>query len=534
MARLLLALGFAAVALAADATETDDPPVYEPPKTLEGAHFFEPFLSKYGAFVPSKDAAFDGEWAHETHKHDGLAGDMGLVVSSPAKKHAVSTLFSAPFDPKGSGGLVVQYELQLKNRLQCGGAYIKLLSASKELSQDGFKAETPYTIMFGPDNCGSTNKVHFIVRHRNPRSGEWEEKHLVGPPSPEVGDGLTHLYTAIVGTDNSVKLLVDNKQVKTASLLSKTDFKPPVNPEKVIDDPTDSKPEDWIDDPKMDDPEAKKPDDWDEDAPPRIADPNDEKPAAWLDDAPLRVPDPHATPPDDWDVDEDGEWEAPLVDNPDCSGEGKGCGEWKAKEIANPEYKGKWRASRVDNPAYLGVWKPRQVDNPHYFEDDAPWAMAPIGGIGIELWTMQSGILFDNIVLAGSADVAAAIAASAFEPRAAAEKASKQQAAQKDGGVMAKLKFYAGTALDWCLENAMLVGATLCLGVLPLLLFCCLGGKKKEEEEAPAEQPSTTAAASSEPGPSSAGAADAAEDTPEKATGGKKAAGGKKRTPKTE
>ena len=159
--------------------------------------------------------------------------------------------------------------------------------------------------------------------------------------------------------------------------------------------------------------------------------------------------------------------------------------------------------------------------------------MAPIGGIGIELWTMQSGILFDNIVLAGSADVAAAIAASAFEPRAAAEKASKQQAAQKDGGVMAKLKFYAGTALDWCLENAMLVGATLCLGVLPLLLFCCLGGKKKEEE-APAEQPSTTAAASSEPGPSSAGAADAAEDTPEKATGGKKAAGGKKRTPKTE
>merc|ERR1719263_193790 len=84
--------------------------------------------------------------------------------------------------------------------------------------------------------------------------------------------------------------------------------------------------------------------------------------------------------------------------------------------------------------------------------------MAPIGGIGIELWTMQSGILFDNIVLAGSADVAAAIATSAFEPRAAAEKASKAQAAQKEGGVMAQLKFYAGAAFAWCLENAMLVG----------------------------------------------------------------------------
>jgi len=537
MARVFLVLGF--LALSADATETDDTPAYEPPKTLEGAHFFEPFLSQYGAFEPSKDPAFEGEWGHETHKHDGLVGDMGLVVSSPAKKHAVSTLFAAPFDPKASGGLVVQYELQLKNRLQCGGAYIKLLSASKELSQDGFKAETPYTIMFGPDNCGTTNKVHFILRHRNPLSGEWEEKHLVGPPSPEVGDGATHLYTAIVGTDNSVKLLVDNKQVKTASLLSKTDFKPAVNPEKIIDDPADSKPEEWVDEPKMDDPESKKPDDWDEDAPPRIADPAEEKPAAWLDDAPLKVHDPKATPPDDWDVDEDGEWEAPMVDNPDCSGAGKGCGEWKAKQIANPEYKGKWHAPKVDNPAYLGLWKPRQVDNPHFFEDDAPWAMAPIGGIGIELWTMQSGILFDNIVLTGSPEVAASIAASAFEPRAAAEKASKKEAAQKDGGVMAKVKFYAGTAFDWCLENAMLVGATLCLGVLPLLLFCCIGGKKKAPAAAAEPSPSSSAggekkaAASSEPGPSSASAADAADDTPEKAAG-KKAGGGKKRTPKTE
>merc|ERR1719162_1994594 len=258
--------------------------------------------------------------------------------------------------------------------------------------------------MFGPDNCGNTNKIHFILRHRNPLSGEWEEKHLVGPPSPEVSDGATHLYTAIVGTDNSVNLLVDNKQVKTASLLSKTDFRPSVNPEKIIDDAADAKPEDWVDEPK--------------------------------------VADPKATPPGDWDVDEDGEWEAPIVDNPDCSGEGKGCGEWKAAQIANPDYKGKWHAAKVDNPAYLGSWKPRQVDNPHYFEDETPYAMAPIGGIGIELWTMQSVILFDNIVLTSSPEVAANIAASAFEPRAAAEKASKKEDAKKDGGAMAKVKFY--------------------------------------------------------------------------------------------
>jgi len=32
--------------------------------------------------------------------------------------------------------------------------------------------------MFGPDKCGDTNKVHFILRHQNPVSKEWEEKHF--------------------------------------------------------------------------------------------------------------------------------------------------------------------------------------------------------------------------------------------------------------------------------------------------------------------------------------------------------------------
>jgi|EP01047_Picozoa_sp_COSAG01_P036379 hypothetical protein len=47
---------------------------------------------------------------------------------------------------------------------------------------------------------------------------------------------------------------------------------PSVNPPKQIDDPTDSKPEDWVDEAKIDDPEASKPDDWDEDAPMEIVD----------------------------------------------------------------------------------------------------------------------------------------------------------------------------------------------------------------------------------------------------------------------
>ena len=56
---------------------------------------------------------------------------------------------------------VVQVNLQ--NGQECGGAYLKLLSDSPDLSPAGFRDQTPYTIMFGPDKCGNDNKVRVFV-----------------------------------------------------------------------------------------------------------------------------------------------------------------------------------------------------------------------------------------------------------------------------------------------------------------------------------------------------------------------------------
>lgn len=346
-----------------------------------------------------------------------------MMVGDEARKHAVSTIFSTPVDPKDKG-LVVQYELHMKKNLLCGGAYMKLLTASDALTADGFVADTPYTIMFGPDKCGSTNKVHFILRHKSPMTGEWEEKHLTSTVMPKLSPSETHLYTAIVGTDNTVTILIDNVEVKKVSLLKDGDFSPNVSPPAEIDDPEDKKPSDWVEDAKMDDPEASKPEDWDEDAPYKIDDPEAKKPEAWLDDAPHEVPDPNAVAPSDWDEDEDGEWEAPIIDNPAC--EAAGCGEWTVPKIVNPEWKGKWSAPKIDNPEYKGVWSPKVISNPDYFKDDQPHAMAPIGGIGIELWTMQAGALFDNIVIGHDAKVASA-AAEAFLEREKVVAAAKEE-----------------------------------------------------------------------------------------------------------
>lgn len=139
-----------------------------------------------------------------------------------------------------------------------------------------FNNESPYSIMFGPDKCGATNKVHFIFRHKNPTTGKYVEHHLKNPPSP-IGDKLSHVYTAIIYPNNTMKILIDGEEKVSADLLSDA-FEPTVIPPKTIADPEDKKPEDWDDRVKIPDPEATKPDDWDEDAPREIEDLDAEKP----------------------------------------------------------------------------------------------------------------------------------------------------------------------------------------------------------------------------------------------------------------
>ena len=175
---------------------------------------------------------------------------------------------------------------------------------------------SPYVLMFGPDKCGSNNKVHVIFKHKSPKDGELEEKHLKDPPKMP-SDKAPHMYTLLVNTkEHTYEVKIDGKVEKEGSIFE--DFEPPFNPPKMIDDPEDSKPEDWVDEKQIPDPNAKKPDDWDEDAPMEILDEEATKPEGWLDDEPEEIEDPEAEEPEDWDEEEDGEYEAPLVPNPRC------------------------------------------------------------------------------------------------------------------------------------------------------------------------------------------------------------------------
>ncbi|KFY74256.1 hypothetical protein V499_05712 [Pseudogymnoascus sp. VKM F-103] len=371
--------------------------------------------------------AYVGEWAvEEPHVFKGMDGDKGLVVKNAAAHHAISAKFPKPIENKGKT-LVVQYEVKLQNGLECGGAYLKLLRDNKALHQEEFANSSPYVIMFGPDKCGHTNKVHFIVNHKNPKTGEYEEKHMNSPPTAQISK-TTELYTLIVHPNSTFAIRQNGKQVKEGSLLE--DFTPSFNPEKEIDDAKDSKPDTWVDEARIADPEAKKPEDWNEEAPFEIVDEEAEMPADWLETEAQVIPDPEALKPEDWDDEEDGDWIAPSIPNPKCE-EASGCGPWTKPMKANPEYKGKWVAPLIDNPDYKGVWAPRKIKNPNYYEDKKPSNLEPMGAIGFEIWTMQNDILFDNIYIGHSIADAEALAAETFDVKHAAEKAAELAAKPK-------------------------------------------------------------------------------------------------------
>merc|ERR1719197_2390933 len=84
-------------------------------------------------------------------------------------------------------------------------------------------------------------------------------------------------------------------------------------------------------------------------------DPEDKKPADWVEEK--RIVDSKASKPDDWDDEEDGEWEAPMIDNPD--------------------YKGEWTVKRISNPAYKGFWEAKKIANPKYQDDDQIYNSEP-------------------------------------------------------------------------------------------------------------------------------------------------------------
>ncbi|KAL5565915.1 hypothetical protein UlMin_029079 [Ulmus minor] len=324
-----------------------------------------------------KDENLAGEWNYTSGKWHGDPNDKGIQTSEDYRFYAISAEY--PEFSNKDKTLVFQFSVKHEQKLDCGGGYMKLLSG--EVDQKKFGGDTPYSIMFGPDICGySTKKVHAILTYNG-------TNHLIKKDVPCETDQLTHVYTFILKPDATYVILVDNVEKQTGSLYSDWDLLPPK---------------------KIKDPEAKKPEDWDDKE--YIPDPEDKKPEGY-DDIPKEIPDADAKKPEDWDDEEDGEWTAPT--------------------IANPEYKGPWKPKKIKNPNYQGKWKTPLIDNPDFKDDPELYVFPNLKYVGIELWQVKSGTLFDNILIADDPEYAKQLAEETWAKHKDVEKAAFDEVEKK-------------------------------------------------------------------------------------------------------
>jgi len=340
------------------------------------------------------EESFDGDWesrwtlgkpaGKEMGKWDVSAGkwfvdeavNKGLQATEDMRFYSISSKMAKPSTSKGKS-LVVQFSAKVENHQYafCGGGYIKLMP-------DGFKPATfggddEYHIMFGPDLCGyDISHVHAIFNNKGTNLLKTDKISLEYSDKNE----FTHLYTLVVNPDGTYEVLFDLESKAKGKLEDDWAF-----PKKMIDDPADKKPSDWVDETEIDDPAAKKPDGYD--------------------DIPAQIPDPDATKPEDWDDEDDGEWEPPLIDN--------------------PEFKGEFVAPKIANPDYKGEWSPTQIANADY-EEGVQLAAYDSAHVGFELWVVNNGTIFDNILVTDDIEYAKAQGEKLWRPTSTGEKEKKE------------------------------------------------------------------------------------------------------------
>ncbi|CDQ56868.1 unnamed protein product [Oncorhynchus mykiss] len=344
--------------------------------------------------------AWNTRWVESSHRSDYgkfvlTAGkfygdaekDKGLQTSQDAHFYSSSARFE-PFSNQGKT-LVIQFTVKHEQNIDCGGGYIKLFPA--DLDQADMHGDSNYNIMFGPDICGpATKKVHVIVNYKG-------KNHLIRKDIRCKDDEYTHLYTLILNPDNMYEVKIDNKKVESGSLEEDWDILPPK---------------------KIKDPEAVKPDDWDERE--RMEDPDDKKPEDW--DRPENIADPDAKQPEDWDDEMDGEWEPPMVSNPD----------YKASSQTLHNWGGEWKPRRIDNPDYKGKWLHPEIDNPDYSADSEIYRFDSIGVIGLDLWQVKSGTIFDNFLITDDATLAEEVGNETWGQTKDPEKKMKESQEEKE------------------------------------------------------------------------------------------------------
>ncbi|XP_010642615.1 calreticulin-3 isoform X1 [Fukomys damarensis] len=296
-------------------------------------------------WVPSNDSRL-GHFRLSSGKFYGhKEKDKGLQTTQNSHFYAISARFR-PFSNKGQT-LVLQYTVKHEQKMDCGGGYVKVFPA--DLDQRGLNAKSPYYIMFVLTHselhvlqqlCPGPDICGFDLKKVHVILQFKNEYHANKKFIKCKVDGFTHLYTLILRPDLTYEVKIDGRSIESGSIEYDWQLTSLRKTEQAVASPGSERAK------------AGAGQDWEK-----------------------HFLDAGASKPSDWNSELDGDWPGPMLQKPPY------------QDGLKPEAMDQdlWLHEKMPSTGYLTRYDLSEFES--------------IGAIGLELWQVRSGTIFDNFLL---------------------------------------------------------------------------------------------------------------------------------------
>ncbi|XP_004715512.1 calreticulin-3 [Echinops telfairi] len=301
------------------------------------------------ATVYFQEEFLDGErwrnrWVHSTNDtHFGhFRLSSGKFYGHKEKDKGLQTTqngrfyaISARFKPFSNRGKTLVIQYTVKHEQKMDCGGGYLKLFPADLDQKNLNGQSQYYVMFGPDICGFDIKKLHVILYFK------NQYHSNKKPIRCKVDAFTHLYTLVLRPDLTYEVKVDGQSIESGNIEYDWDLLSLKNADKASeaakgwDQATDGQTQDW------------------------------EK----------HFLDAGTSKPSDWNSELDGDWPGPMLQKPPYQDglQPKGIN------------KDMWLHQELTSTSYLSAYDLSEFEN--------------IGAIGLELWQVRSGTIFDNFLI---------------------------------------------------------------------------------------------------------------------------------------
>ncbi|XP_006768508.1 PREDICTED: calreticulin-3 [Myotis davidii] len=242
---------------------------------------------------------------------------------------------SARFKPFSNKGKTLVIQYTVKHEQKMDCGGGYVKIFPSDVDQKNLSGKSQYYVMFGPDICGFDIKKVHVILHFK------NQYHSNKKPIRCKVDGFTHLYTLILRPDLTYEVKIDGQVIESGSIEYDWNL---TSLKKMEKSSAESK-------------------DWEQE--------DEDK----LQDWEKHFLDASASKPGDWNSELDGDWQAPM--------------------LQKPPYQDGLKPEGIDKD----VWLHQKMKNTHYLTEYDLSEFENIGAIGLELWQVRSGTIFDNFLI---------------------------------------------------------------------------------------------------------------------------------------